>query len=215
MRLNKVPKVYHPIINSIKRKAKRNRISIRFGITKTVHQTDLDYDGCGGYFTYDGKYGELAVAMDKPLYKWITTFIHESCHMDQQFDKSIADKNVVWLDACLMYFEWLGGTRQLNKAQVQKYMYLVIEMERDCEERAVKKIIKFNLPINIKEYIQQSNTYVLGYKLITEKRKWYNYIYNAEEVWRTAPNTFVDIYLPLHPPLEKALRIEIAKREII
>lgn len=203
-----IPKCYHKVICSIKRKAKRHNVELRFGLAKTVHVDDKDEDGCGGYFKHSRNKSELAVAIGSHVNCWLPVFIHESCHMDQQFDHFIKKKIDQWQIAYINYFEWLSGEKELTEAEIKKYTYEVMECERDCDERAVKKILKNKLPIDVEEYIQKSNTYIFGYIIFTEKRKWFNHLNNLNEIWRKAPNTFVDLN-KFPKRLEKAIRNQI------
>lgn len=186
----RIPKQYQAIVKSIKRKARRHNVQIRFSLENTVHSSEFDKEGSGGYFYLDSDNRELAVATKAGIEKWITILIHESCHLDQEFDKSIEEKIKEWRHSYIMYMEWLAGVRELNKRQISKYKESVMECELDCDVRSVAKIKKFNLPIDIDKYIQQSNSYRMSYHIITERRRWFNYLYDEEKVWMIASKNF-------------------------
>ncbi len=74
-------------------------------------------------------------------------------------------------------------------------------MEFDCEKRTVAKIKKYNLPIDIKDYIQKANAYVWFYTAVLNKRQWdgtkSDSIY-IKEIFSICPKTFTK--KPLNPP---------------
>lgn len=208
-----IPQSYRKVIESIKRKAKRKNVILRFGLGPTVHYSESDTEGCAGYYIIHEKYHELAVATKHPVEKWIQILLHESCHMDQTFDKRLIKQNKIeeWNNAARMYFEWLAGDRQLNKTQVLKYARLIMECEIDCDTRVVAKIRKYNLPIPIGTYVQKSNAYAYGYIVMSETRKWYNDLYNREEVWEAASKSPMHHLNPIPLKLREAMESEIKK----
>ncbi len=47
------------------------------------------------------------------------------------------------------------------------------ELELDCERRAVKKIKKFDLPLDVEEYIKQASAYIHYYNYMQLRRNNY------------------------------------------
>jgi hypothetical protein len=81
-----------------------------------------------------------------------------------------------------------------------------IIVEVDCEKRTVEKIKKYGLDsiINIDEYIQKSNAYVLFYLWMRKNRKWYTIgkePYNIPDVVSVMPKTFDIDYTELSPDI--------------
>ena len=122
---------------------------------------------CQGYF--DSVPGILACAAgSRKIHHWLMTLVHETCHMDQfledrttwrQYEKTIA------ID------DWLSGKKFSNEA-VERAINTTQMLELDCERRAVSKIKKFNLPIDLDEYIQKANAYVFFHQYMKESRQW-------------------------------------------
>ena len=143
---------------------------------------------CSGYFQETPK-RVLAIATGSP--EWFPVLVHESCHMDQWLEKSPLWENNV---SCDYVDAWLGGDRVRN---IEGHINNVRDLELDCEKRVVEKIKQLGLNINIEEYIQKANCYVLFYNYIKTTRAWAKpgkSPYLIEELWRHAPNYFLDNY---------------------
>lgn len=201
----KVPKEYRGILASIKKKAKRRGVNIRFSIGASVHSDDYDIDGSGGYYLF-GK--EIAVAINRPIEIWMGVLLHESCHLDQDFDPKIPKEiKVKWYKAAEAYFDWLGGKKQMNSAQVDSVVGTVVEFEKDCEMRVVELIKKWNLPIDIVTYIKAANLYLYSHQLYKEYRS-FDFpaeFYNNKEAMALSPSCFQKSYNKIPAKLRKAL----------
>ena len=153
-------------------------------------------NGCFEESTGDDMRGTLTCAVGKPLEEWLPTFVHETCHKDQ-----FIEQTDVWLDGIYGSYEsmdfidlWIRGLVELSATQKDRYFKASILVELDCEIRAVAKIEKYNLPINVTEYIQRANAYVLFYQVMRRTRKWYTIgkePYAVESVWTKMPKTFM------------------------
>jgi hypothetical protein len=126
-----------------------------------------------GYFDEDKRI--LACALKTSNDTWLTTLIHESCHLDQW-----REKDDVWLKFCEsdadkedLLDKWLGKKVELSKDRLDKMIQVTKEMEWDCEKRAVEKIKKYNLKIDIDYYLKQAIVYVMFYDFVGKTRKWY------------------------------------------
>ena len=129
---------------------------------------------CSGYFSGDDK--ELVVATGKDKQDWLEILVHESCHMDQWFEKA-----PVWMNLDIsgsdtnyigLFDKWLGKEIELDKSTLRSCIQAIIDVEIDCEKRAVDLIKKFNLDIDVDNYIRKSNAYVLFYHVVRSKRLW-------------------------------------------
>lgn len=203
--LLKVSQEYRGVIRSIRRKAKRNGVKVRFDLNDIVYVDKHDKTGSAGFF-YEGTPLQLAVGIGKPFDKWISVLLHESSHMDQFFDRKLTvEKRKLWEDGCIGFFEWLAGNRQCNQKQLDAVTKAIVDCERDCEIRTVEKIKHWGLPINLEEYIKKANTYLFGYELVKQTRTWHNELYNYEDVWKEAPTDFYNDYSIIPANLRKAL----------
>lgn len=116
-------------------------------------------------------------------------FVHESCHVDQLIDKdSIWHEGVFNADQDWLDVHTRGKTRKSKK--IETYFRKLMELELDCDRRAVEKIKKYGLNINIKEYIRSSNVYMFSYYCFYHQKCWYDgehRIYDQKEILKQMP----------------------------
>jgi translation elongation factor EF-1beta len=158
---------------------------------------------CNGYF--DDITSTLACALGKDVSQWLVILLHESCHMDQWVEKVPEWTENVGMDNIE---KWLNGDDSVNMNNIDNEIRTSIIVEVDCEKRTVEKIKKYGLDsiINIDEYIQKSNAYVLFYLWMRKNRKWYTIgkePYNIPDVVSVMPKTFDIDYTILYPKIEK------------
>jgi hypothetical protein len=158
---------------------------------------------CNGYF--DDITSTLACALGKDVSQWLVILLHESCHMDQWVEKVPEWTENVGMDNIE---KWLNGDDSVNMNNIDNEIRTSIIVEVDCEKRTVEKIKKYGLDsiINIDEYIQKSNAYVLFYLWMRNNRKWYTIgkePYNIPDVVSVMPKTFDIDYTILDPKIEK------------
>ena len=164
-------------------------------------------NGCFDEIDSEGMKGRLTCAVGKPLEEWLPTFVHETCHKDQCIEQ--VD---VWTDGIYGAYEsmdfidlWIRNLIELSPKQKDRYFKASIMVELDCEIRAIAKMEKYNLPINVIEYIQKANAYVLFYQVMRLTRKWYTIgkePYNVESVWKAMPKTIMgDGQYNSYPPM--------------
>ena len=118
---------------------------------------------CSGYFDEDSK--QLVVAMNNT--DWLGIIVHEYCHMTQWLDGV-----KVWTDGCIgleKVEEWLSGksVRGIKSALAKSR-----DLELDNEKRSVALIKKWDLKIDIDDYIRKANAYVMFYNYMYHTRKW-------------------------------------------
>lgn len=153
------------------------RTAIGNGISINLHSEKYIQDGTSrisGSFDSGKKLFSCAVGGNSK--RWFTVFLHESCHMDQYLEDSEIwnSRTLTGRDPGFNVFEWLDGKLELSKSELKESIKLIRELELDCEKRAVDKIVKYNLPIEVDDYIREANCYVLFYNFIRKHRLWYN-----------------------------------------
>lgn len=126
-----------------------------------------------GYF--DDEKRVLACCLKTANTEWLSTLVHESCHLDQwraksaiwqEFDKHPCNKNE-WLD------NWLNKKIELSQDQIAEMCDVTKRMEWDCECKSIEKIKQYKLKIELDRYLKQSVIYVMFYDFIAKHRKWY------------------------------------------
>lgn len=122
-------------------------------------------DYCGGWF--DSNKREFVVAMKNRL--GFEILIHEYSHYLQWKDrKRFYNKK---LKSVEIVFNWIDG-KFFKKSIIEEAIREVIELEWDCEVNAMKKIISYDLSVNLNEYAQAANAYLMFYQYILETRLW-------------------------------------------
>ena len=178
-------------------------LGVKVVISKKKYISFID-SKCAGYFSPgDGKNEPptLAVATGRGAKEWLPVFVHESCHLDQWMENSKIWKKYAELD---ILDEWVYG-KKFDKNILNKSTKNSINLEVDCEKRTVKKIIEWNLPIDIDEYIQRSNAYVMFYNYVKKVRKWSDpdkTPFRNKRIFKHMPKTWLDNYHYLSPEIE-------------
>lgn len=174
-------------IEYVQAKCKEHNIKVELRDVNKLKISGNIYSG--GYFMdneYDGR-AKLIVA--KKRKDWLNLLLHEFCHAEQWIE------NIKLWDKVRnnKMDEWLNGDKIHYPHTHLDDMKL---LELDCEKRAVQNIRKFNLPINIQEYTQKANSYVLFYNYIKETRNWSkpgNSPYQNKELWSVCPKKFMPL----------------------
>ena len=148
-------------------------------------------ENCGGWFDAQDK--EFVVAL-KNTYGF-EILIHEYCHYLQwKTRRRFFNK---YIQACDIVFPWVQGTFY-KKDIVEQAIGEVIELEWDCEKRALDVIKEFKLDIDTERYIKSANASLLFYHIVHDERKWVkNLSPYAPNITKLMPNALqkLDFYL--------------------
>ncbi len=171
------------------------------GITTTLVKSSMVSYGetkCNGYFA-DIPLPLLSVAIDKKFEDWAPVFIHESCHADQFLVQAPCWKRKIGtMEPMAVLDLWLDHHVELNAKQLMNTIQGALQIELDCEKRAVEKYKINKLGIDIEEYIQKANSYVYFYNMIAENRTWYSAgkaPYSIPAIWKEMPIKFMEHYM--------------------
>ena len=160
-------------MNEVATTCRRHGVEKYLGKGKQVLYRDLL---CLGYFDdMHHKPPRLAVATGRPLSEWLPIFVHEFEHTMQWIERAPAWTNQVMSPtsyALDLLGEWFAG-REMNNEEVARLIRLAREVERDCEERTVRAIAEYQLPIDSVKYAKQANAYVFSYTAMKETQGWY------------------------------------------
>lgn len=184
-----IPSEFKPFIASVKRQCKTYGIELVLSPSRTVVLTDDFNQDCSGYFCDRDK--AIVVACGKPFKDWVEILVHEFSHMEQWKNDPRWDK---WTDACGKTWGWLAGDNMMNKTQLYKTLDDMVELEKDCELRAVEKIKKWELPISQRNYIQKANIYLYSYYMLPEIKKFPTGVHSDKTLIGLAPDKFRKSY---------------------
>lgn len=175
------------LIAEVAAKCVENKIELH--ITNT-HAVNADSVITSGYFDNTS----LVVAGSKK--DWADVLAHESCHMDQFLEKDpiymLSDNSLAVVD------DWLLGKEFSNTELIRKFCN-VIKMELDCEKRTVKKLRKYKIYPDTKNYIKQVNAYLFGYWATFRDRVWCPFPYNNKKIVNKMPDKFLPIKTYCNP----------------
>lgn len=176
---------------------------IRYLISSDKFISLSDNIKCAGYFDSGDKVLAAATGHTDTEH-WLGIMVHETCHMDQYLEDPLQWKQ--W-EKSPDLDEWLGGT-EFSKNKLEKSINNTQSLEYDCERRAVRKIKKYKLPLDIKVYIQKANSYIQFFQYLKTTRKWPvpGKLYNKKiysklpsefsklESYLTLPDTYKQVY---------------------
>lgn len=162
-----------------------NRINLILKNKKSINKCSGSFDGETLNIALNSSNGDHPTIMG--------IIVHESCHVDQHLEginiwnDSIFNSGDMWT---LYSQNKIGKTKRLKK-----YFKTLLEIELDCEKRAVKKIIKYNLPLNISNYIKMANVYLYSYRKFYEENFSlcdYNKMSSREDILNLVPDKYFD-----------------------
>lgn len=143
---------------------------------------------------------------------FLETLVHESCHMDQWYEKDKVWQISAKYDDDNVFDNWITQ-KDYPLSKVFKSIDRIQLVELDCEKRSVKKIKKYDLPIDIKQYIKRANSYLFLYTFIKVKRKWPDKgPYYIKQIVDLMPDKFLKDYSYLSPELCKLYEYKCYKK---
>ena len=152
---------------------------------------------CSGYFDEDQP--ALVCSMNRP--DALEILAHEFGHLTQWVEQiDIWKKCMVSMP---LVDEWLAGKDIPN---IKKHLAVTRDLELDNEKRAVKIIKKFDLDIDIDNYIRKANAYVFFYTRLLATRRWAtpaNSPYSNKRLIGVMPKYFRKDYSTLPKKIEK------------
>lgn len=122
---------------------------------------------CTGLFEWTPK--RITIARYAP--KWFQVFVHEFCHFEQAMDGlwiSTHEENAFWT-----FEEWLQKRINPGEKRITECCRIIQACELDAEQRAVRYIREYKMPIDLEIYIKDANSYVLAYEASRQIRLWY------------------------------------------
>lgn len=115
--------------------------------------------------SFDGSFKEIT--LNKKADFVFQTLIHEYCHFRQW-----KENRKLW-NRCIKgicnFFDWLEG-EEFSEKQLEKYLGELLELEVDCEQRALKLIKEYNLDVNPYLYTEAANACLFSYIFIYKYR---------------------------------------------
>ena len=202
-----VPEEFKPFITSVKRQCKKYGIELVLSPSKNVVLTDDYLQECSGYFCETDK--ALVVACGRPFEEWVEILIHEFSHMEQWKSDERWDN---WNNNTGKTWDWLAGNIMLNKKQIATMLDSMVELEKDCETRAVEKIKKWGLPVNQTRYIKKANLYLYSYYMLPILKRFPTGIYNDKVLLDMSPKGFKKNYRNVPKDMSEYIILNYSKK---
>jgi hypothetical protein len=191
-------------IDYVKSECKKHKV--KFKPYKRGYVKLADGVKCGGFFDDSDHPAVLAFAQGRE--DFLGLMVHEYCHMTQWLEKIPLWKEAE--DGLSRMWDWLSGT---EVEDIDGAINIARNLELDNEKRTVEMIKKWNLPIDVNEYIKKANAYIIFYNYLRISRKWSdptNSPYRNQNIVDAMSDKFDMDYENLSPELE-----ELYKREKI
>lgn len=180
--------IIYNFTSDVSAKAEMNDITLALEPTKMVPCPGDDVPVLG---FFDDANRVLSVATEDE--DWLGTLAHEASHMDQFIDGSeywnedLDGAYEVWMEA-------MENPEAVSDEDFKAALNTVILLEADCERRAVEKIKKYNLPVDVEDYCRKANAYLYFHTAMLKYRKWYKVEKHPGKMGVTAtmPSTLQD-----------------------
>jgi len=194
-----------------------NNVQVWLSATRSVDFDEDTKTQVNGYFNEvnekdikNGYHHELVCSCGKPLQEWLKLFVHESCHKDQFLEQDPAYCGTVdgIDDPYEKLDQWANASLPIEQGLVKRLIMFALNLELNCERRAVQKIIEQDLPIKVEDYIRRANAYVYFYHVYGLTRQWYTIgkePYNIPEVLAIVPTTLDNDYTVLPDEIRNAM----------
>jgi len=117
-------------------------------------------------------------------------FIHEYCHYKQWKEKIDLWAPAVRANTSMDL--WLNN--KPNSFSKQDLVNIQL-LELDCDKRAIDLIKQHDFPIDVKEYIKESNSYIWSYNLIYELKDFFICTHYADpDILKYSRDTHIDFH---------------------
>lgn len=157
-----------------KRYCKKHGKNIILVDSGSLKREDGDCAGfCDGY--------EMVIAAKNPIFE--QNYCHEFAHMQQAVEGC-----PLWDDSAV----WKPLKKRLTLIKNWQQLYTIIQLERDCEQRALKLSKKYDLFNNV-DYAKRANLYLYYHHYIFIKQKYLNadQLFNSEMLYKKMPSTLL------------------------
>lgn len=150
------PKPIKNLVNDILLNCHNNNMGLVFVNKENVR---IGKDLVSGYFDTNN----IVVAIKKSQEDWLSTLVHESCHLDQYLERNRWYSNLMEnkLD------DWVNGAQLKN---VRIHVDKIIKLEHDCEKRSLHKIEKYKLPLDMDKSNKIARLHIYYYNWVYKNR---------------------------------------------
>lgn len=160
-----------------------------------VKTPNVDHKMFAGGFKARGYFCESTkvIFLAKAHPDFLMTAIHEYCHFDQWLNQT---KEWVEFDRCVpvqSFGDFTDMSYPLEISEQKEAIAAIVNLEMDCERRVVRQIMKYDLPIDVGEYVQRANAYGFFHVVLSGFRglDLLENPYRLQSVYKMMPKYFV------------------------
>jgi len=187
-------------ISFVIKSLKKAKHKLRFVINSDLLINESKVDG---YYCEE----EREIAISTSDSGWLSTLVHEFNHFLQFKNNSKFWKRLDFDDknAYSLWWDWINKEIELSDEELNKVVRCIQDVEYECECNTLEMIRKYNLTMDVGEYIQNANQYILYFHYAKKNRKWIDCLVQPEiDLEHIIPKTkMVDSYDYLPEELEK------------
>lgn len=144
----------------------------KFKLVLSLDDLKIGKNSVGGYFDEENK--EIVISINDS--EWLSILVHEFNHFLQFINNTEKYRllNDGDTDMLSEVWEWLDKEIEFPNIKRRNLVFKrVLEMELECEMNSVNMIKKFDLPINLDEYIYCAYVYLNYYNFCKKYRTWF------------------------------------------
>lgn len=157
---------------------KTNLKKHKFKLVLAIENLKIGKNSVSGYFDEINR--ELVISINDK--DWLSVLVHEYCHYLQFMEQDKTYMNLVENDVINHLnniWDWLDGDYEFESTKEKNKSFdKVIKMELDCEKRTIKKILEYDLPIDLKNYEETAHIYLYYYLFAKKYKKWLSEYYS-------------------------------------
>lgn len=164
---------------------------------RPVQRKNLIHKGQKYAGEFDFSNLKLRVAIATPPEKMLPILVHEFSHFKQLIDEDpiiYSTELPDGSDAYDNFMQWVSYDIDLPRHKAVQYGKLARNFEINCDKRALEEIKYWDLPLDHKKYVQQSNSYHLLYNYIAKHRFWPTrspYEEGYDNIWQVMPTKWI------------------------
>lgn len=180
-------------------KKSKHKLKIMLDTELFINEAKVD-----GYYCQDDR--EIAISTSDS--GWISTLAHEFNHFLQNKNNSMFWKRIDFdeKNAYSLWWDWLNKEIELSETELEYVVRCIQDVEHECESNTIEMIRKYNLPVDMEEYIQIANQYIFFFQYAKKYRSWTEGIGtpDSDRLDHIIPKTkMVDSYYYLPSELEE------------
>lgn len=152
----------------------------KFKLVLHIDSLKIGDNPVSGYFSEDDK--EIVISIKEE--NWLDVLVHEYNHFVQFVNNEECYINLNQGESNFLseMWDWLDKEEEYEQARLDLIFETVVKMELDCEKKSIETIKKFDLPIDLNEYVSTAHIYLYFYLYARKFRVWFPEDFCIEEM---------------------------------